>query len=100
MIHYSCTENPTARCLREGRTSKRFPKPFRSETASIEVDNNVSYRRRSPEEGGEIDFRTGKNKNVGAMKIVVDYSWVVPHSYDFLQKFGTHMNVEFCISKL
>ena len=34
------------------------------------------------------------------MKIVVDNSWFVPHSPDFLRKFGTHMNVELCISKV
>ena len=71
VIHYPCTENPTARCLREGRYSKRFPKPSRSDTAPNEDDNYVSYRR-SPEEGGENNFRTGKNKSVLAMKIVVD----------------------------
>ena len=60
MIHYTCTENPTARCPREGRCSKRFLKPFLSETESLESDNYVSYRRRSPEEVGEVDFRTGK----------------------------------------
>ena len=61
MIHAPCSDNPNSECMREGRCSKNFPKPFLSETASVEGDYYVSYRRRSPEEGGEFEIRTKKN---------------------------------------
>ena len=60
----------------------------------------MSSRIRSPEEGGEVDFQTAKNKCFGATKIVVDNSWVLPHSPDLLRKFGTHMNAELFISRV
>ena len=100
MIHNPCSADPAARCMREGKCSKKFPKPFRSETASVEGDYYVSYRRRSPLEGGEFELRTRKTKNRGILKINVDNSWVVPHSPDLLRKFRTHMNVELCVSRV
>ena len=32
--------------------------------------------------------------------MILDNSWVVPHSPDFLRKFRTHMNVELRISRV
>ena len=45
MIHAPCSGNADFRCRRDGRCSKTFPKPFRSEIASVEGDYYVSYRR-------------------------------------------------------
>ena len=100
MIHASCSDNRNSRCMREGRCSKNFPKPFRSETASIEVDNYVSYMRRSPEEGGEFDVRNKESNASGIHKMAIDNSWLVPYSPDLLRKFRTHMNVELCIFRV
>ena len=89
---------PDSRCITEGRCSKNFPKPFRSKTFSIESDNCVSYRRRSPEEVGEFEVRTKKSNALGIHKMGIDNSWIVPYSPDLLRKLRTHMNVELCIS--
>ena len=60
MIHDPCDANPTALCIREGKFFKNFPKPFRSETVSVEGNYYVSYRRRSPKEG--VNSKIGQEK--------------------------------------
>ena len=60
MVHDPCNANPQARCMREGTFSKNFPKQFRSETASVGGDYYVSYRRQTPENGGEFEIRIRK----------------------------------------
>ena len=55
MIHSSCEKNPTARCIREGKCSKKFPKQFFSETSSAEGDYCVRYTKKSPRDGGEFE---------------------------------------------
>ena len=99
IIHAPCSDNPDSRYMREGRCSKNFPKPFRSETDSIEGDNYKRYRSRSTEEGGESGLRTKKSGALGIHKIAIDNSWVVPYTSDFLRKFRTRMKVENCISR-
>ena len=79
MIHNPFTEDPAARCIMEGRCSKNYPKPFLSETASVEGDYYVSYRRRNPKEGCEFELQARKSKVTGIVKINVDNSWIVPH---------------------
>ena len=100
MVHDPCNKKPQARCMREGKCSKNFPKPFRSETASVEGDYYVSYRRRSPENGGEFEGRIRKSKVTGTTRIILDNSWIVPHSPYLLRKFRPHMNVELSISRV
>ena len=84
MIHALSSDYSDSRCMREGRCSENFPKPFRSETASIEGDNYLSYISRSPEEGGEFEVRTKKSNATGIQKMAIDNSWVIPHSPDLL----------------
>ena len=60
----------------------------------------MSYRRPSPKEEGELQDRTRKSKVTGTTEMILDNSWVVPHSPDLLRKFCTHMNVELCISRV
>ena len=100
MVHNPYNASPQSRFMREGRCSKNFPKPFRLETGSFECDYNVSYRRRSPEIGGEFEGRVRKSKVTGTTKIILDNLWVVPHSLYLLRKFRTHMNVGLCISRV
>ena len=82
VIHSPCLDNPSSRCMRERRCSNYFPKPFRSETASIEGDYYVSYKRRNPEEGGEFEVQTKKSNVPGILKMAMDNSLVGPHSPD------------------
>ena len=99
MIHKPCTLYSIAPCIKDGKFSKRFSKPFRSETSAVEGDNYVTYKRRSPEDGGEFHQIPVGNGST-AVKFKVDNSWVVPYSPDLLGKFRTHMNVELCIYKV
>ena len=75
---------------------KYFPKPFRNETGSEEGDYYISYRRRSPENGGETakrDCRVGNRTE----QMDIDNSWVVPYNETLSRVFNCHFNVEMCI---
>ena len=60
----------------------------------------MSYRRRSPEDRGELEVRTKKINASGIHKMATEDSWIVPYSPDLLRRFRTHMNVEHCISRV
>ncbi len=54
MVHNPCgSHNPTAVRMGDRGCKKNFPKTFRSEAQQSESEHYISYRRRSPEEGGE-----------------------------------------------
>ncbi len=59
----------------------------------------MTYERRSPEDGGEVE-QVSAGKGASSSKFRLENSWVVPYSLDLLQKFRTHMNVEICISRV
>ncbi|RCN35395.1 hypothetical protein ANCCAN_18746 [Ancylostoma caninum] len=83
MIHRMCgVEDPNSLCMRDGRCSKRFPKPLR-ESTSMEVDGYPSYRRRNLTTV-EINGR------------VYSDEWVVPTNLYLLTKFNCHVNLEIC----
>ena len=84
MIHKPCTIHSLAPCLKDGKCSKRFPKPFRSEISAIEGDYYVIYKRRSPEDGGE-SHQICVCKGDTTVKFELDNSWVVPYSPDLLR---------------
>ena len=47
MVHTPCgPNNPTAPCMKDGKCSKGFPKPFREET-TINEDSYANLRRRN-----------------------------------------------------
>ncbi|CDF33944.1 ATP dependant DNA helicase PIF1 [Chondrus crispus] len=86
MIHNPCGENnPTAVCMGEQYCRKRFPNPFKHETSQSE--SGVSIERHS---------RNGRRQK----SVVVDNSWVVPHSPLLLRSFACHLNVELCVSRV
>ncbi len=100
LIHRPCTEDGKARCLRDVKCSKLFPKSFRKETGSIEGDYYISYRRRSPSQDGETATIRGVFPGKRMQFIDIDNSWLVPHSPELIRKFNCHMNAELCISKV
>uniref|UniRef100_A0A183FBM3 Helitron_like_N domain-containing protein n=2 Tax=Heligmosomoides polygyrus TaxID=6339 RepID=A0A183FBM3_HELPZ len=84
MIHRPCgLLNPTSPCMKNGRCSKKFPKPFRTDT-SLSVDGYPEYRRR--DDGRFVMCRgTGMNNR-----------FVVPYSPYLTRLFRAHINVEVC----
>ena len=100
MIHNPCGErNPTAVCMGEQYCRKGFPKPFKHETIQSDSEYYITYRRRSPSAGGvSIDrpSRIGRRQQY----VVIDNSWVVPHSPLLLRSFACHLNVELCVSRV
>src|SRR6202789_4502128 len=82
MVHTPCNApNSDAPCLRDGKCSKSFPKPFRDHT-TISEDSYANLRRRD----------TGKKYQVRGQD--VDNRWVVPFPPYWLWKFRCHINME------
>ena len=95
MLHSPCGHrNPNLACMHGGNGFCRFnfPKEYISSTQLLD-DGYPIYRRRSPEEGGNVyeTYRKGK-------KVVYTNADVVPHSKYLLLKYNCHINVEFCYS--
>ncbi|XP_045453030.1 uncharacterized protein LOC123662192 [Melitaea cinxia] len=89
MIHGPCGAlNPNSPCMHEGKCSKKFPKPYRSQTSTGD-DGYPKYRRLSPEEGG---------RKAAIRNYEIDNRWVVPYNKLLLKIFEAHVNVELCSS--
>ena len=84
----------------EEQCLKYFPKPFRRESGSNEGDYYISYRRRSPQDGGETARRKCAVGNGRFAEKTVDNSWVVAHCTKLIMMFDCHINVELCISRV
>ncbi|XP_055521948.1 uncharacterized protein LOC129716088 [Leucoraja erinacea] len=81
----------TSRCWKEGRCTKRFPKPFVESTMSGD-DSYPLYRRRSPAMGGFQGHQEGRSLQT------ITSNWVVPYNAELLKAFKCHLNVEICCS--
>ena len=82
MVHTPCgPQNPTAPCMKNGKCSKGFPKPFREET-TINDDSYANLRRRN----------TGKKYKLG--NHWVDNRWIVTYPIFWLWVFRCHINME------
>ena len=58
MVHGPCGGfNPASPCMEHGQCSKKYPKPFISET-QLGTDSFPLYRRRRPEDGGQVSTIT------------------------------------------
>ena len=91
MLHNRCDGNLDAKCLNEqGICSKHFPKHFVRDTIYEGDNSKVSYRRRSPADGGQT--------YIDARGIAYDNRWVVPYNPYLLSRYRCHINVEFCAS--
>ncbi|XP_045455771.1 uncharacterized protein LOC123665525 [Melitaea cinxia] len=89
MIHGPCGAlNPNSPCMHEGKCSKKFPKPYQSQTSTGD-DGYPKYRRLSPEEGG---------RKAAIRNYEIDNRWVVPDNKLLLKIFEAHVNVELCSS--
>ena len=84
MIHGPCgVQNASCVCMEDGQCKKKFPKPFRDETAE-NINGYPAYRRRN----------NGRTVQIGGL--VADNSYVVPYNKQLLRKFRAHINVEAC----
>ena len=72
--------------MKDGKCSKRYPKPFLLETQTNE-EGYPSYRRRKPEDGGH-QVKIGQHE--------IDNRWIVPYCPLLAKTFNAHINVEFC----
>ena len=77
--------------MENGRCTKNYPKAFQKKTIVDPDNNNPTYRRRSPEEGGrQITCpKTGR---------IIDNRWVVPYNPLLSLRYNCHINVEKCTS--
>ena len=92
MIHGPCgAQNPHCVCMENGVCTKRFPKPFQAQTLVDEATSHPTYRRRSPQDGGQTVQKDGKT---------INNSWVVPYSPYLSLRYNCHINIEICISPL
>ncbi|CDF33636.1 partial DNA helicase [Chondrus crispus] len=100
MIHNPCGEhNPTAVCMGERYCRKGFPKSFKHETSQSDSEYYITYRRRAPSAGG-VSIERPSRIGLRQQPVVVDSSWVVPHSPVLLRSFACHLNVELCVSRV
>ena len=88
-VHGPCGPlNPSSPCMKDGKCTKNFPKPFIEKTKFCE-DGYPHYRRLSPAKGGLTTTIRGHR---------VDNRWVVPYNPLLSKTFRSHINVEFCNS--
>ena len=97
LTHGPCgADNPKSPCMARKTASspllctKRFPKPFTSETI-IREDSYPKYRRR--DDGRS--FAVPKPGSPTEM-VVRNNQWVVPYNPYLLRKYRSHINVEVC----
>lgn len=84
MMHGPCGHvRPTSPCMKSGRCSKFYPKSFVNLT-TIDQDGFHVYKRR---DDGRFIEKGG---------IFLDNQFVVPYNPQLLQKYASHINVEYC----
>nr|GEX69755.1 ATP-dependent DNA helicase PIF1-like [Tanacetum cinerariifolium] len=81
MLHGPCGKGDV--CTVEGKCSKKYPKPFYSET-NLDEDGYLVYRQR--------DSKVQEVKG----KFTYDNKYVVPYNRYLLLKYQAHINVEWC----
>ena len=90
MVHNECGDaRPWAACMKDGRCGKAFPKAFTRETVWTADRPYPLYRRRAPEDGGQLVRHQGRD---------VTNAWVVPYSPLLTLRYDCHVNVEICSS--
>ncbi len=84
MMHGPCGRlNPGSPCMKDGKCSKRFPKPFCSET-------------RTDDKGYPQMLRRDNGRTVLRSRVELDNRWVVGYNPYLLCKYNCHINVEIC----
>ena len=87
MIHGPCgVYDQTSACLKDGKCTKHYPKPF-CETSILNPNGYSTYRRR--DDGRFIQLRNGFR---------ITNQWVVPYNPYLSLKYNCHINIEICSS--
>ena len=97
MVNGPCGNiNPLSPCMEHGQCSKKYPKLLISET-QLGIDSYPLYRRRSPEDGGQVSTIT---INVRSSQVTeeIDNRWIVPYNKFLWRALNCHCNVELCMS--
>eukprot|EP00798_Chlamydomonas_sp_ICE-L_P028691 gene28691-31859_t len=92
MLHGPCgTANPSNMCMKEGKCTKNYPRPFCDETKDS-ADGYPVYRR--PDNGRTVE----KAVNHGGERrtVTLDNRHVVPYNRALSAKYEAHINVEHC----
>ncbi|XP_062006831.1 uncharacterized protein LOC133723982 isoform X2 [Rosa rugosa] len=85
MIHGPCGQiNAKSPCMRDGKCSKFFPKPYNTNT-TFETNIPPTYRRR--DDHTKFVIKNG---------IHIGNNFVVPYNSNLLLKYNAHINVESC----
>ena len=92
MIHGPCENNSNLTCNINGKCKYHYPRPFAEETI-IGENAFPTYRRRSPENGGNTCMKYMYGKQV-----LVDNRNVVPYNFYLLETFDGHVNIEYVAS--
>jgi hypothetical protein len=86
MVHGPCgATRPSARCMKDGKCSKRYPRTF-SETTVMDENNYPVYRRC---DNGRTYVKDG---------FEYDNRWVVPYNPYLSGEYNAHINVEIATS--
>jgi hypothetical protein len=84
MVHVPCGKlNPNSPCMKNGRCSKNYPKPFHDQT-TIDENGYATCRCRND----------GRFVLKGSIKL--HNRWIVPYNTTLLKKYQAHINVEWC----
>ncbi|OMO67949.1 DNA helicase PIF1, ATP-dependent [Corchorus olitorius] len=84
MLHSPCGRaNANAKCMKNGKCKKYFPKQFRNATV-FDEDGFPHYRKRETSDSAVVDG------------FAVDNRFVVPHNVDLTVRYQAHINVEVC----
>ena len=85
MIHGPCGQiNIKAPCMRDGKCSKFFPKPYNINT-TFEGMKPPVYKRRDDE-----------TRFVTKNRVQIGNEFIVPYNSDLLLRYNAHINVESC----
>ena len=92
MIHGPCEKNCNLTCNINGKCKYHYPRAFAEETI-IGENAFPTYRRRSPENGGNTCM-----KYMNGKQVLVDNRNVVPYNFYLLETFDGHVNIEYVAS--
>ncbi|XP_040368295.1 uncharacterized protein LOC112192958 isoform X3 [Rosa chinensis] len=85
MIHGPCGQiNPKSPCMKDGKCSKFFPKPYNTKTI-FEANSPPTYKRINDD-----------TKFVEKNGVHVGNNFVVPYNSNLLLRYNAHINVELC----